>query len=44
MTQAQVDLQNRQAQVDLPIQLEQSTADLTTRPLLKDSRFIYRHI
>ena len=32
MTQAQVDLQN---------QLEQATADLTTRPLLNDSPVLY---
>ena len=32
MTQAQVDLQN---------QLEQATADLTTRPLLNDSSVLY---
>ena len=41
MTQAQVDLQNRQAQVDLQSQLEQATADLTTRPLLNDSPVLY---
>ena len=32
MTQAQIDLQN---------QLEQATADLTTRPLLNDSPVLY---
>ena len=32
MTQAQVDLQN---------QLDQATADLTTRPLLNDSPVLY---
>ena len=30
-----------QAQVDLQIQLEQATADLTTRPLLNDSPVLY---
>ena len=34
MTQAQIDLQN---QDDLQTQVEQATADLTTRPLLNDS-------
>ena len=38
MTQAQIDLQN---QTDLQNQLEQATADLTTRPLLKDSPVLY---
>ena len=36
MTHAQIDLQN---QIDL--QLEQATADLTTRPLLNDSPVLY---
>ena len=40
MTQAQIDLQ-KQAQVDLQNQLEQATADLTTRPLLNDSPVLY---
>ena len=39
-TQAQIDLQ-KQAHVDLQSQLEQSTADLTTRPLLNDSPVLY---
>ena len=38
MTQAQIDLQN---QIDLQIQLEQATADLTTRPVLNDSPVLY---
>ena len=41
LTQAQVGLQNRQAQVDLQYQLEQATADLTTRPLRNDSPVLY---
>ena len=41
MTQAQIDLQNRQAQVDLQNQLEKATSDLTTRPLLNDSPVLY---
>ena len=40
MTQAQIDLQ-KQAQVDLQNQLEQATADLTTRPLLNDYPVLY---
>ena len=40
MTQAQIDLQ-KQAQIDLQNQLEQATADLTTRPLLNDSPVLY---
>ena len=40
MTQAQIDLQ-KQAQVDLQNQLEQATADLTTRPLLNDFPVLY---
>ena len=36
MTPAQLDLQ-KQEQIDLKKQLEQATADLTTRPLLYDS-------
>ena len=35
MTQAQLDLQ-KQEQIDLQKQLEQATADLTTRPLYRD--------
>ena len=38
MTQAQTDLQN---QNDLQNQLEQATADFTTRPLLNDSPVLY---
>ena len=38
MTQTQTDLQN---QIDLQIQLEQATADLTTRPPLNDSPVLY---
>ena len=38
MTQAQSDLQK---QIDLQNQLEQATADLTTRPLLNDSPVLY---
>ena len=38
MTQAQIDLHN---QIDLQNQLEQATADLTTRPLLNDSPVLY---
>ena len=38
MTQAQIDIQN---QIDLQSQLEQTTVDLTTRPLLNDSRVLY---
>ena len=42
MTQAQLDLQ-KQAQLDLQTQLEQATpTDLITRPLLNDSRSLYR--
>ena len=40
MTQAQIDLQ-KQTHNDLQNQLEQATADLTTRPLLKDSPVLY---
>ena len=40
MTQAQIDLQ-KQAQIDLQKQLDQATADLTTRPLLNDSPVLY---
>ena len=40
MTQAQTDLQ-KQAQIDLQKQLEQATADLTTRHLLNDSPVLY---
>ena len=40
MTQALIDLQ-KQAQIDLQNQLEQATADLTTRPLLNDSPVLY---
>ena len=40
MTQAQIDLQ-KQAQIDLQNQLEQATADLTTRPLLNHSPVLY---
>ena len=39
-TQALIDLQ-KQAQVDLQNQLEQATADLTTKPLLNDSPVLY---
>ena len=38
MTQAQIDLQN---QIHHQNQLEQATADLTTRPLLNDSSVLY---
>ena len=40
MTQAQLDLQ-KQETIDLQKQLEQATADLTTRPLLNDSPVLY---
>ena len=40
MTQAELDLQ-KQEQIDLQKQLEQATADLTTRPLLNDSPILY---
>ena len=40
MTQAQLDLQ-KQETIDLQKQLEQATADLTTRPLLNDSPLLY---
>ena len=40
MTQAQLDLQ-KQEQIDPQKQLEQATADLTTRPLLNDSPVLY---
>ena len=40
MTQTQIDLQ-KQAHVDLQNQLEQATADLTTRPLLNRSPVLY---
>ena len=40
MIQAQIDLQ-KESQVDLQNQLEQATADLTTRPLLNDSLVLY---
>ena len=40
MTQARIDLQ-KQAQVDFQNQLEEATADLTTRPLLNDSPVLY---
>ena len=40
MTQAKLDLQ-KQETIDLQKQLEQATADLTTRPLLNDSPLLY---
>ena len=40
LTQAQLDLQTPE-QIDLQKQLEQATADLTTRPLFNDSPVLY---